>query len=101
MGELVGRMLNQVMLAFAHNNVDLARMIANQDDAVDALYARVFTHIMQQMAAAGSPEKAEVVYELLRVGRELERFGDLVTNVGERIVYLETGSLEEVNAEPD
>ena len=101
MGELVGRMLNQVMLAFAHSNVDLARMIANQDDEVDALYARVFTHIMQQMAAAGSPEKAEVAYELLRVGRELERFGDLVTNVGERIVYLETGSLEEVNAEPE
>lgn len=101
MGDMVGRMLNQVMLAFSHNNVDLARIIARQDDEVDALYARVFTRIMQQMAAAGSPEKAEIAYELLRVGRELERFGDLVTNVGERIIYLETGSLEEINVEPE
>ena len=99
MGELVGRMLNQVLLAFAHNNADLARVIARQDDEVDAIYARVFTRIMGQMAAAGSPDKVEAAYELLRVARELERFGDLVTNVGERIIYLVTGSLEEINVD--
>ena len=99
MGEMVGKMLSQVMLAFAHNNVDLARIIARQDDEIDAMYARVFTQIMGQMADAASAEKAEAAYELLRVARELERFGDLVTNVGERIVYLETGSLEEVNVD--
>ena len=99
MGDLVGRMLNQVMLAFAHRNVDLARIIAGQDDAVDALYARVFSRIMAMMAAAGSPQKAEAAYELLRVARELERFGDLATNIGERIVYMETGTLEEINTD--
>ena len=99
MGELVARMLDQVMVAYAHNNTDLARIIARQDDEVDALYARAFSHIMGQMAAAGSAEKAEAAYELLRVARELERFGDLVTNVGERIIYLETGTLEEINVD--
>ena len=99
MGELVARMLDQVMVAYAHNNTDLARIIARQDDEVDALYARAFSHIMEQMAAAGSAEKAEAAYELLRVARELERFGDLVTNVGERIIYLETGTLEEINVD--
>ena len=59
MGELVGRMLSQVMLAYAHNNVDLARVIARQDDEVDALYAQVFTKIMGQMAQAGSPDRVE------------------------------------------
>jgi phosphate uptake regulator len=81
MGDLVGKMLNQVMIAYAHTNTDLARIIARQDDEVDALYAQVFNRIMAQMAVAGSSEKAESAYELLRVARELERFGDLVTNV--------------------
>jgi phosphate transport system protein len=97
MGEMVGKMLSQVMLAFANSNIDLARIIAKQDDEVDALYARVFTRLMAEMAAAGSPEQVEAAYEVLRVARELERFGDLVTNVGERIIYLVTGSLDEIN----
>jgi phosphate transport system protein len=99
MGDLVGKMLNQVMIAYAHTNTDLARIIAHQDDDVDALYAYVFNRIMAQMAVAGSSEKAEAAYELLRVARELERFGDLVTNVGERIIYQETGTLEEINVD--
>lgn len=97
MGEMVGKMLSQVMLAFANGNIDLARIIAKQDDEVDALYARVFTRLMADMAAAGSPDQVEAAYEVLRVARELERFGDLVTNVGERIIYLVTGSLDEMN----
>jgi len=97
MGEMVGKMLSQVMLAFANSNIDLARIIAKQDDEVDALYARVFTRLMGDMAAAGSPDQVEAAYEVLRVARELERFGDLVTNVGERIIYLVTGSLDEMN----
>ena len=87
------------MVAFARKNVDLARILARQDDEVDALYARVFTQIMEQMADAASADKVEATYELLRAARELERVGDLVTNIGERIVYLETGSLEEINVD--
>ena len=99
MGELVTKMLSQVMVAFARKNVDLARILARQDDEVDAFYARVFTQIMEQMADAASADKVEATYELLRAARELERVGDLVTNIGERIVYLETGSLEEINVD--
>lgn len=101
MGEMVGRMLNQVLLAYARTNVDLARMIAHQDDEVDMLYAQVFSKIMVQMAHTNNPEQIEASYELLRVARELERFGDLATNIAERVVYLVTGTLEEINVDPE
>ncbi len=101
MGELVGRMLNQVLLAYARANVDLARVIAHQDDEVDTLYAQVFGKIMMQMAQTNDPQRIEAHYELLRVARELERFGDLATNIAERIVYLVTGTFEEINVEPE
>lgn len=99
MGELVGSMLRQALLAYAHANADLARAVARQDDQVDALYRRVFAAMMEQMATSGSARKAEAAYELLRVARELERFGDLAANVAERTVYLVTGSLDEFNTD--
>lgn len=101
MGQMVGAMLHQAMLAYANHNVDLARIIARQDDEVDALYAKVFTQVMFEMASAGSPERVEVTYEVLRAGRELERFGDLATNIAERIIYLVTGTMEEINVNTD
>ncbi len=36
---------------------------------------------------------------MLRIARELERFGDLVTNVAERLIFLVTGSMEEINVD--
>jgi phosphate transport system protein len=51
------------------------------------------------MAGAGSPEQIEAEYELLRIAREFERFGDLVTNVAERLIFLVTGSMAEINVD--
>ncbi len=101
MGELVNKMLNQTMTAYAHDNVDLAREVARQDDAVDALYARVFAQIMTHMAEARSSEQIETSYETLRAARELERFGDLATNIAERVIYMVTGRLQEMNVDRD
>jgi phosphate transport system protein len=99
MGEIVGKMLADTMTAYATNDVDLAREIASRDDVVDALYAQVFNKILVQMANAGTAEKAESVYEVLRAARELERYGDLATNVAERVIYLVTGAHLELNVD--
>jgi phosphate transport system protein len=101
MGRTVLDMLRTVKIAYANRDVQLAQHIAKQDDEVDMLYARAFTHIMYQLASSGSPEEAENEYEVLRIAREFERFGDLVTNVAERLIFIVTGSMEEVNVEPD
>lgn len=97
MGNKVGRMLNQTMTAYAHDNTDLAHAVARQDDEVDALYARVFGQIMSHMADARTPDKIEATYEALRAARELERFGDLATNLAERVIYMVTGRFQEMN----
>lgn len=97
----VGDMLEQSMIAYADSNVELARVVAQQDDKVDYLYNQVFSKIMEQMAATGNTDKVEAAYELLRVARELERFGDLATNIAERTIYLVTGVFDEVNVDHD
>lgn len=97
MGQIAGGMLRQAMTAYAHDNVDLARLVAAQDDEVDTLYARVFSDLMLRMAQVQEPEQIEAFYEILRSARELERFADLATNVAERVIYLVTGSMSEIN----
>lgn len=99
MGVRAGRMLNQTMTAYAHDNIDLARDVARQDDDIDALYGQVFSQIMIHMAATGAADKIEATYEALRAARELERFGDLATNLAERIVYMVTGRFQEMNTD--
>ena len=101
MGEAALAMLERAMHAYAHNNVNIARMVATMDNDLDALYARVFTESIAHMAELKNADEIEAVYEMLRAARELERFGDLATNIAERVIYLETGSMEEVNIDPD
>jgi len=99
MGLLVLDMLRQAKQAYAERNLDLARLVAGSDDEVDKLYARAFTQIMYRMADATTPEQVEAEYELVRIAREFERFGDLVTNIAERAVFLVTGSMDELNVD--
>lgn len=99
MGDLVLNMLRQGMQAYANDSVTLARIVAGQDDDVDKLYAQIFTKLVNQMAADNLTEEIETSYERLRVARELERFGDLVTNIAERVIYRVTGQLKELNTD--
>lgn len=98
MGNLVVNMLRQTMQAYANDSVTLARIVAAQDDDVDKLYSQVFAKLVNQMADDNLAEEIETSYERLRVARELERFGDLATNIAERVIYRVTGQLEELNS---
>lgn len=99
MGKMVRDMLRRAMQAYAEGNIVLAQTVANTDEDVDHLYGQVFAQMMDYMAAHDSPDEVEAGYEILRSARELERFGDLVTNVAERTIYLVTGSMSELNVE--
>ncbi len=101
MGYLVGLMLQESMKAYAHDNVDLAKIVTTQDDEVDRVYALLFSKIMQRMAETEKTKQVEETYEILRAARELERFGDLATNIAERVIYIATGDLHEMNVDPD
>lgn len=99
MGTLALQMAKQAMAAYADHNVPLARNVASQDDQVDALYAKVFTHVMFEMAATDDPDVIKTLYEILRAARELERYADLAANIADRTVYLVTGTMEETNVD--
>lgn len=100
MGTAAGEMLADALRAFAEADTPLAQLVAQRDTEVDALYANVFTQIMYMLAQTTDQARVRVVYELLRVARELERFADLVENFAERSIYIYTGEMPYSGREP-
>jgi phosphate transport system protein len=99
MGRIVGEMLHHSMTAYATNDMNLAELVANRDGEVDGLYANIFTKTIEKMTDTKKQKKVESTYEMLSCARELERFGDLATNIAERVIYIITGKLNEFNTD--
>ena len=95
MCEKVQQMLRQVLTAFVRQDEALARSIPPTDDEVDALYNQIYrelaTFIMQD------PKLLDQANYLLWAAHNLERAGDRTINLCERVVYMVTGELSELN----
>jgi len=98
MADLCQEMLTQALEAFARNDAELARLICSRDDEIDNLYKQVFRELLTYvMEDARTVSRA---LNLLFAAHNLERIGDRITNIGERVIYAATGRLEELNVEP-
>lgn len=95
MEEELQEMIREALDAFRGQDPDLARAAAGRDDAVDALRNRVLHDLLELMI--NDPQTVPRALELLIVARHLERAADHLTNVCERIVYMVTGELRELN----
>ncbi len=95
MEEIVQEMLQGALEAFRTHNADLAVGTAARDNEVDSLRSQVFGDLLEQMIH--DPTLIPRALELLIVTRHLERAADHVTNVCERVVYMVTGELRELN----
>ena len=74
-------------------NVQLLHAI--EDDLVDQLYTQVYHELVLFMVA--DPKTIERATWLLWVAHNLERIADRTTNICERVVFLVTGRMEELN----
>lgn len=98
MAEICQQMLAQSLDAFARKDADLALAVARRDDEIDALYVQVFRELLTY--ALQDPQTVQRALNLLFAAHNLERIGDRITNVAERVIYMVTGKLEEINTEP-
>lgn len=95
MAELARSMLDEVLVAYVNRNSKKAREVAAQDDAMDELYKAVFDELVEIMA--NKPESVERATYLLWCAHNLERIADRVTNISERVVFVTTGEVKELN----
>lgn len=95
MVKLAREMLREVLKAFVDRNADYARKIASRDNEMDYLYKEVFDELVEIMAQ--QPDSVERATYLLWCAHNLERIGDRVTNIAERVVFVTTGDIQELN----
>ena len=96
MAEKVDDMLRRSLDAFISRDADAARKIAAEDDEVDNLYDQVFRELLTYMAE--DPRTITRATRLIWVAHNLERSADRVTNICERVVFVVTGKMEEIEA---
>lgn len=99
MAELGIDMLHRALTAFVEEDLPTARAIPEEDDDIDNLYNQVYRELLTYMIA--DPSTIDRGNYLLWVAHNLERMADRVTNICERIVYVETGEIMEFDVTDD
>lgn len=95
MAEKGRQLLRQQLEAFINRDPETARRLAAEDDMVDGLYDQVYRELMFFMMQ--DPRTIGRATYLLWVAHNLERIADRTTNIGERVVFLVTGEVVELN----
>lgn len=94
MAELTKKMLRDALQAFVERSIDKAFKVCEDDDAVDRLNLMLLDELMDFMRK--DPDLVRQSVLLVLISRYLERIADHVTNVAERIVYMETGEFQHI-----
>jgi len=85
MGRLVREMIKDVLDAFSNADVEMARDVWARDKEVDDMYDSLFRELLTYMME--DARNITACTHLLFVARNIERIGDLATNVAELVHY--------------
>ncbi len=103
MAKLAVAQLHRALTAFVNEDYKAAVLIPKGDDEIDDLYNKVFRSLIDCMIK--DPKVIDHASLLLWVAHNLERLGDRVTNICERIIFITTGEMMEMDSsegnEPD
>ncbi|MEO1585581.1 MAG: phosphate signaling complex protein PhoU [Planctomycetota bacterium] len=92
LAERVPATCHSLLRALMDEDTAIARSVMASDELLDKLDRGAFAELCDQIAG-GSQDDAAAGLLLYRVGRDLERVGDLMKNIAEDLVYLDTGQI--------
>jgi phosphate transport system protein len=92
-------MLRRSLQAFVKRDAASARTIPDEDDEIDELYNMVYHELLEIMIK--DPQTVDRATYLLWAAHNLERLADRVTNICERIVFVVTGEMMELDRTDD
>jgi len=90
MATLVRQRFKEVLDAYAERDVDKAVSVWQRDAEVDELYNSLFREVLTYMME--DPRTITVGTHLLFIAKNLERIGDLATNIAEYIHFMVEGA---------
>ncbi|MEN8242176.1 MAG: phosphate signaling complex protein PhoU [Chloroflexota bacterium] len=99
MAQTAANMMQQAVKAFEEGDVESARNIPNLDDRVDEIFNIIYRGLVEQMIKESN--SIDVANHLQWAAHNLERMADRVTNICERTIFIETGSIYELEESDD
>ncbi|MEU8265564.1 phosphate signaling complex protein PhoU [Sphaerisporangium sp. NPDC049002] len=90
MGQIAERLITKTGSCIATHDVELAKELDDDDDAMDRLHRRLFRVLLSKDWAYG----IEPAIDITLTGRYYERYADHAVRVARDVVYLVTGSRE-------
>lgn len=93
MAREVQGMLKDALDAFIQRDAELAEQVRLRDQDIDQMYNTAFREFLTFMME--DPRNITPCMHLHFIAKNIERMGDLVTNIAEQVVYLVTGDLPE------
>ncbi len=88
-------MLRDSLKAYVERNVEESRRVCDADDEVDRLQDAVYDETFRGMIE--NPDVIQRNTYYLWTAHNLERIADRCTNICERVIYLVTGRMQEIN----
>ena len=85
MKQMAQAMHDDTFKAWEQRDVAGLEVILKKDDEVDALDVEVQSELFSRMAGTKETAEIEVLYDLLRSSREVERFADLACNIARNV----------------
>lgn len=98
MADICREMTRSALDAYVARDADAAKRIATRDDEVDNLYNQIFRELLSFMVE--DPHTTSRALYLLFAAHNLERIGDRVTNIAERVIFMTSGEMRELSAGP-
>ena len=95
MAEVAQRMLRTALDAFVRRDAEAARALAGADDEVDQLTTAIQNELLNMMIH--DPGNSERALHLMFVAHNLERVADRATNIAERLIFMVTGVVVDLN----
>lgn len=95
MAELTESMLRRSLDAFVNRDAEVAKKIGLEDDLIDNLYDQIFRELVAFMVE--DPRTITRATRLMWTSHNLERAADRVTNICERVVFIVSGKMEEID----
>jgi phosphate transport system protein len=89
-------MLGNALDAYVGADAEAARRLSNADDTVDELVSRVRSELIAAIQA--DPSVTPRAVDLLFVAHNLERIADRTTNIAERVIFIDSGDIVELNS---
>jgi phosphate transport system protein len=84
-------MVRRALDAMVRQDLQLAKLVCEDDDAVDAINKEMYHRVYEGIKK--SPEHVESLIHYLSISRHLERVADYATNICEDVIYMIDGRI--------